>query len=105
MLLIHDRCSPNNKGIICEYTSPYTPAQNGIAEILNKYIINRLITICKDKNIPLKLWPYLIQAIAHIKNRTYNPIINKTPWEAIIGTKPDISYLRILGSLTYTIIP
>ena len=94
-----------NKGIICEYTSPYTPAQNGIAEILNKYIINRLITISKDKSIPFKLWPYIIQAIAHIKNRTYNSIINKTPWEAITGYKPDITYLRILGSLTYSIIP
>ena len=44
-----------DKGIIYKYTSPYTPTQNGIAEILNKYIINRLISIYKEKNIPLKL--------------------------------------------------
>jgi len=43
------------KGIICEYTSPYTPAQNRIVEALNKYIIVRLITICKEKNISLTL--------------------------------------------------
>lgn len=94
-----------NKGIICEYTSPYSPSQNGISERLNRFLIERLIAISKEKNIPLKLWPYLLQAIAHIKNRTYNPIINKTPYEALIGTKPNIDYIRILGSLAYTLIP
>ena len=54
--------------------------------------------------MPLNLWPYIVQAIAHIKNRTYNPIINKTPYEALIGSKPNIAYIRILGSLAYTLI-
>jgi transposase InsO family protein len=35
-----------DKGIIYEYTSPYSIPQNGIAEILNKYIIKQLITFC-----------------------------------------------------------
>jgi hypothetical protein len=95
----------NNKGIVCEYTSPYTPYQNGIAERLNRYILERLIAVCSDKNIPLKLWPYIVQAIAHIKNRTYNSIIKKTPYEAITKTKPNISYIRILGSLAYVLDP
>jgi Integrase core domain len=50
----------DSKGIICEYTSPYTPNQNGISERLNRFIIERLISICSKKNIPLKLWPYLV---------------------------------------------
>ena len=49
-----------NKGILCKYTSLYTPAQNRISERLNLYILERLITICNYKNIPLKLWPYLV---------------------------------------------
>ena len=61
--------------------------------------------ICSEKLILLKLWPYLIQAIAHIKNRTYNSIINKTPYEALTGNKPNISYIRILGSLAYILDP
>jgi hypothetical protein len=94
-----------NKGIMCEYTSPYSPPQNGIAERLNRFLVERLIAISKEKSIPLKLWPYLVQAIAHIKNRTYNPIINKTPYEALIGTKPNIAHIKTLGSLAYTLIP
>jgi hypothetical protein len=94
-----------DKGIICEYTSRYTPAQNGIAERLNRYIIERLISITKERNIPLFLWPHLIQSIVHIKNRTYNSIIKKTPYEAITNKKPDISYIRVLGSLAYCLKP
>ncbi|TVY12516.1 Retrovirus-related Pol polyprotein from transposon TNT 1-94, partial [Lachnellula arida] len=96
-------CDKN--GTICEYTSPYSAPQNGIAEILNKYIIERLIAICKAKNIPLFLWPYLVQAIIHIKNRTYNSIINKTPFEALTDKKPNIGYIKILGSLAYILVP
>jgi hypothetical protein len=51
----------SNKGIICEYTSPYSTPQNGISERLNRYLIERIIAICKEKNIPLFLWPILLQ--------------------------------------------
>ncbi|TVY42546.1 Retrovirus-related Pol polyprotein from transposon TNT 1-94 [Lachnellula cervina] len=95
-------CDAN--GTICEYTSPYSAPQNGIAEILNKYIIEGLIAICKAKNIPLFLWPYLVQAIIYIKNRTYNSIISKTLFEALTDKKPFIGYIKILGSLVYTLV-
>jgi hypothetical protein len=53
----------------------------------------------------LFLWPFIIQAIIHVKNRTYNSIINKTPYEELLKKKPNIDYFRVLGSLTYTLIP
>ncbi|TVY46325.1 hypothetical protein LCER1_G008261 [Lachnellula cervina] len=43
--------------------------------------------------------------IIHIKNRTYNSIINKTPFEALTDKKPFIGYIKILGSLVYTLVP
>jgi len=49
-----------NKGIICEPTSPYSPSQNSISERLNRYLVERIIAISKEKNIPLTLWPYLV---------------------------------------------
>ena len=94
-----------SRGIICEYTSPYTPPQNGISERLNRYLVEKLISICIQKSIPLKLWPYILQGIVHIKNRTYNNVLNKTPYEALVGHKPKVDYIKILGSLTYTTIP
>ena len=83
------------------YTSPYTLAQNGISKRLNRYIIERLVSYCSEKYIPLKLWPLLVEAIAHIKNRTYNSVINKTPFEFLNNSKPNIDYIRIIDSLAY----
>lgn len=94
-----------DKGIINYYTSPYTPAQNGISERLNLYLIERLIAIIKEKNIPPKLWPYLIQAIVYIKNRTYNSTIKDIPYRVLTGELPNLDYIRILGSLTYCLKP
>ncbi|TVY85595.1 hypothetical protein LAWI1_G008091 [Lachnellula willkommii] len=54
------------------------------------------------KNLNL---PYLIQAIIYIKNRTYNSIINKTPFKALTNKKPNIGYIKILGSLAYILVP
>jgi hypothetical protein len=45
-----------------------------------------------------------MQAIIHIKNRTYNSIINKTSYEELLKKRPNIDYFRVLGSLTYTLI-
>ncbi|TVY34292.1 hypothetical protein LOCC1_G008830 [Lachnellula occidentalis] len=44
-------------------------------------------------------------AIIHIKNRTYNSIINKTPYEALTNKKPQIGYIKIIGSLAYILVP
>ncbi|TVY32398.1 hypothetical protein LCER1_G009386, partial [Lachnellula cervina] len=38
-------------------------------------------------------------------NRTYNSIINKIPFEALTNKKPNIDYIKILGSLVYTLVP
>jgi hypothetical protein len=93
------------RGILCEYTSPYTPAQNSIAERLNLFLLERIIAISSSKDIPYKLWPYLVQGIAHIKNRTYNPYIKMSPYEFITNKKPFVGYIKTLGSLTYVLVP
>jgi len=92
-----------SKGIICQYISPGTPAQNGISECLNRYIIERLISLCDDKNIPLQLWPALLGGIAHIKNRIYNSVIKTIPFEKLFGFKSQIGYIRTLGFLVYVL--
>ena len=93
------------KGIINEYSAPYSPEQNGIAERYNRTIIEHARAAIIAKDIPIKLWPYIIEATCYILNRVYNKAINKTPYEALLGSKPDISNIRILGSLVYRLLP
>jgi hypothetical protein len=63
-----------------------------------------LITIYKNKNIFLFLWPILVKTIIYIKNRIYNPIINKIPYETLLNKKLFISYFKILNFLNYILI-
>ncbi|CZT13744.1 uncharacterized protein RCO7_11710 [Rhynchosporium graminicola] len=67
---------------------------------------NKWTIFCKDKdkNILLFLWPQIIQGIAHIKNRSYNSVIKKTPFEVLFSKKPTLNYIRVLSSLTYVLI-
>jgi hypothetical protein len=88
-----------------EFTAPYSPEQNGVAERLNRTILERLIAVLAAKNVSKILWPYITESIVYIKNRTYSKLINKTPYEALLGTIPNIANLRILGSLVYRLIP
>jgi len=100
--LLLEFCS--KRGVILDYTSPYAHSQNSIAERLNRYLIERLITILIEKNIPIFLWPYILIGIVHVKNRTYNSAINTIPYYALTKEKPNIAHLRVLGSLVYTFI-
>jgi Reverse transcriptase (RNA-dependent DNA polymerase) len=93
------------KGIINEYTAPYSPEQNGTAERYNRTLTGYVRTVIKAKNLPTKLWPYIYESIGYILNRTYNKYIGKTPYEALLGSKPDISNIRVLGSLVYRRLP
>jgi hypothetical protein len=93
------------KGIKNLYSTRYIHAQNGISERLNLWLIERLIAIIREKQIPTFLWPNLVQAIIHIKNRTYNSIIKAIPFTIVTNNKPNLDYIRILGSLTYTLDP
>ena len=90
-----------NKGISCQYTSLGTLAQNRISKRLNQYIIKKLISLYNNKNIPLQLWPALLRGIVYIKNHIYNSIIKITSFKNLFKFKPQIGYIRTLGSLAY----
>jgi hypothetical protein len=46
----------------------------------------------------------LVKTIIYIKNRIYNPIINKTPYKALFDKKLFINYFKILDFLNYILI-
>ena len=46
-------------------------------------------------------WAYAVMTAAYIKNRCFNPRLGKTPYEALIGKRPDLSNMHIFGSTCY----
>ena len=94
------------KGIIIAYSAPYTPEQNGIAERVNRTLLNKVRALLFNANLPAYLWGEAIIAATYLYNRTPNSSLSfKTPYEMKLGKKPNISNIKIWGSLAYQRLP
>jgi hypothetical protein len=89
-------------GIHHEEMAPYTPEQNGVAERANRTICERIRAILAETKLPKELWAELARAVAHLKNRCLTTALNgKTPYEALYGTRPDVSHLVAIGTKAF----
>lgn len=91
-----------NKGIKRRYSSPYTPEQNGAAEIINRVLLNKVRALLINSNLPKNLWGEAILTATYLYNRTPSSSIGfKTPYELKYKELPDLDNIRIFGSLVY----
>lgn len=89
-------------GIIQQFTVPYQPAQNGIAERLNRTIVQIGRALKLASGVPDFLWPEILQHANTIHNVNICTTTGKTPHEIYFGEKPETSNLRIFGSIVAT---
>lgn len=59
-------------GIRWDFSAPYTPEQNGIAESTNKVILTRARSIMLDSGLPTSLWHFAVLYSCCITNRLAN---------------------------------
>jgi hypothetical protein len=89
-------------GIEFTYSATYSPQQNGVAERMNRTLMDKTRALLIQANLPKQLWGEAISAAIYLFNRTPNSTLSfKTPFELAFGKKPDISEIRIWGSLIY----
>ena len=90
------------KGILHEFTSPYCPEQNGVAECLNRTILEATKSMIYQAGLPLNFWAEACNTAVyvHIQSPT-TALKDKTPFECLFGDKPDICNLRIFGCVSY----
>lgn len=95
-----------SKGIRHQTTTPYTPEQNGVAERMNRTIVERARCLLFDASLPKALWAEAVSTSVYLINRSPNRSLpNKTPFELWSGAKPDMSHIRVFGSQAMTHIP
>ena len=94
------------KGIVIEYTPPYTPQLNGVSERMNRTLCEKAKAMLAEAKLPKFLWSEAVRTAAFLTNRTATVTLpDKTPAEVWFGKKPDLSKLRIFGCRAWALIP
>jgi hypothetical protein len=93
------------EGIKHEFSSPYTPEQNGVVERKNITLLDMARTMLDEYKTPDQFWVEAINTACYSINRLYlHRILKKTSYELLTGKKPNVSYFRIFGSKCFILI-
>jgi hypothetical protein len=96
----------SDKGISNEITTPDTPQHNGVAERMNRTLLDKVRTMLIDADLPESYWFDALVYAALLHNVTPTRALGDvTPEEAWSGNKPDVSSIRVFGSRAFVHIP
>jgi hypothetical protein len=95
-----------SEGIRHERTVPKTPQQNGVAERMNRTLVEAVRSMLTDAKLPRKFWGEAISTAVYLRNWSPTKAVEgKTPYEAWMGKKPTVSHLRVFGCDAYAHVP
>ena len=82
----------NSQGTERRLTTHDTPQHNGVAESLNRRLLERVRALLHHSQLPKNLWGEAIHFVVWLKNRTSTRALGKTttPYEQLYGSKPDL---------------
>ena len=87
------------KGTVRHLTVHDTPEENGVAEHLNRTLLEHTHAMIIAANLPKNLWPEAIHHAVWLKNRTSTRALNgKTPYEMLFGVKLNLRGLPEWGA-------
>jgi transposase InsO family protein len=93
------------EGIKHEFSSPYTPQQNGVVERKNRTLLDMARTMHDEYKTPDRFWVEAINTACYSINRFYlHRILEKTLYELLTGKKPNVSYFRVFVSKCFILI-
>jgi hypothetical protein len=93
------------EGIKHEFSSPYTPQQNGVVERKNRTLLDMARTMLDEYKTPDRFWAEAINTAGYSINRLYlHRILKKISYELLTGKKPNVSYFRVFGSKCFILI-
>ena len=92
-------CHLKSKGTEQKLTTHNTPEHNGVAERLNRTLVEHVDTILHDSGLPKNLWGEALLHVVWVKNRSATRALDeKTPYEMLYGKKPNLGNLPHWGA-------
>jgi hypothetical protein len=87
-----------------EFTVPYNPQQNGMAERMNRTLTEMVRCMLQDAKMDKTYWAEAFVTAASIRNSIARNGPT-TPYELVTKKKPNIEDMRVFGSIGYAQIP
>ena len=95
-----------DKGIVHQFTNPYTPEQNGVSERLNRTLIESQRSMLYHAKMPLRFWAESMSTAVYLHNRSPTSALkDKTLFESWFGKKPNVSNFKVFGSVCFVHTP
>ncbi len=94
-------------GIQHQLTVPYTPQQNGVAERMNRTLLDLVRSMLHSRSIPKKFWAEALATAVYVRNRSISSSLPRyaTPFHLWNETSPDVSHLRVFGCPCWYTVP
>jgi transposase InsO family protein len=87
------------EGIKHEFSSPYTPQQNGVVERKNKTLLDMARTMLDEYKTPDRFWAEAINTACYSINRLYlHRILKKISYDSSLVKSPMFLILEFLGA-------
>ena len=94
------------EGIRHERTVPKTPEQNGVAERMNRTLVETVRSMLIDAKLAQKFWGEALSTAVYLRNRSRTKAVRgMTPFEAWSKEKPAVGHLRVFGCDAYAHVP
>lgn len=93
------------EGIVCQFTAPYSPQQNGVAERKNRYLKEMTMCMLLEAGLEQRFWGEAVLTATYIQNRLPTKSIGVSPFERWYSKKPSLEHFRIFGCEAWVQIP
>ncbi|WVZ76889.1 hypothetical protein U9M48_024810 [Paspalum notatum var. saurae] len=85
-------------GLEHQFSSPYTPPQNGVVECKNRPLVEMARTMLDEHRTPRSFWAEAVNTACYIANRIFlRAFLGKTSYELRFGRQPSVKHLRPFG--------
>jgi transposase InsO family protein len=93
-------------GIARKKTTPYTPQQNGVAERMNRTLMEKARSMLNGVWLEQEFWAEAVSTTCYLVNRSHSSALDDTtPHEVWSGKKPSLQHIRVFGCDAYVHVP